>query len=245
MPGRVYTPPEVKSYSFSLGLVHRVFLNDTDVIKQKSETNSYGIISIKALDSTLATVQRVFEARPLLRGISDSITRGDLVLFTFIGKKTYYIVSLISFVYLIFFVYSSYELYKAGLILTLFLLLICGFSDIGGYVIGKIIGGKKLTKISPNKTISGSIGSFLFSIIPIFLYNFYDGNEYPIITLVVLLSLQISLICQIGDLLISYFKRKAKVKDTGSILPGHGGILDRIDGIVFGLPFGLLLLLIR
>ena len=91
MPGRVYTPPEVKSYSFSLGLVHRVFLNDTDVIKQKSETNSYGIISIKALDSTLATVQRVFEARPLLRGISDSITRGDLVLFTFIGKKTYYI----------------------------------------------------------------------------------------------------------------------------------------------------------
>ena len=60
-----------------------------------------------------------------------------------------------------------------------------------------------------------------------------------------MLSLQISLICQIGDLLISYFKRKAKIKDTGSILPGHGGILDRIDGIVFGLPFGLLLLLIR
>ena len=109
----------------------------------------------------------------------------------------------------------------------------------------KTVGGKKLTKISPNKTISGTIGSFIFSIIPIFLYNFYDSSEYPIIIWVVLLSLQISLICQIGDLLISYFKRKAKVKDTGSILPGHGGILDRIDGIVFGLPFGLLLLLIR
>tara|TARA_B100000902_G_scaffold183951_1_gene176527 strand:+ start:479 stop:1129 length:651 start_codon:yes stop_codon:yes gene_type:complete len=154
-------------------------------------------------------------------------------------------IKLICFAYLLLFVYSSNELYNQGPTLTLFILLICIFSDIGGYVIGKIIGGKKLTKISPNKTISGSIGSFIFSIIPIFLYNLYDSSEYPIIVWVVLLSLQISLICQIGDLLISYFKRKAKIKDTGSILPGHGGILDRIDGIVFGLPFGLLLLLIR
>ena len=154
-------------------------------------------------------------------------------------------IKLICFAYLLLFIYSSNELYNEGPALTLFILLICIFSDIGGYVIGKIIGGKKLTKISPNKTISGSIGSFIFSIIPIFLYNFYDSSEYPIIVWVVLLSLQISLICQIGDLLISYFKRKAKVKDTGSMLPGHGGILDRIDGIVFGLPFGLLLLLIR
>ena len=155
------------------------------------------------------------------------------------------LIKLISFSYLLLFIYSSNELYNEGTSLALFILLVCIFSDIGGYVVGKTVGGKKLTKISPNKTISGSIGSFLFSIIPIFLYNFYDRNEYPIIILVVLLSLQISLICQMGDLLISYFKRKAKVKDTGSILPGHGGILDRIDGIVFGLPFGLLLLLIR
>ena len=154
-------------------------------------------------------------------------------------------IKLICFAYFLLFVYSSNELYNQGPALTLFILLICIFSDIGGYVIGKIIGGKKLTKISPNKTISGSIGSFIFSIIPIFLYNLYDSIEYPIIVWVVLLSLQISLICQIGDLLISYFKRKAKIKDTGSILPGHGGILDRIDGIIFGLPFGLLLLLIR
>ena len=152
---------------------------------------------------------------------------------------------LICFAYLLLFIYSSNELYNEGAALTLFILLVCIFSDIGGYVVGKTVGGKKLTKISPNKTISGSIGSFLFSIIPVFLYNSYDGSEYPTIFWFVLLSLQISLICQIGDLLISYFKRKAKVKDTGSILPGHGGILDRIDGIVFGLPFGLLLLLIR
>tara|TARA_B100000579_G_C22810690_1_gene845080 strand:- start:804 stop:1454 length:651 start_codon:yes stop_codon:yes gene_type:complete len=154
------------------------------------------------------------------------------------------LIKLFCFLYLLLFIYSSYELYNIGLDLTLFVLLICIFSDIGGYVVGKIVGGKKLTKISPNKTISGSIGSFVFSIIPIFLYNFYNENEYQLQLSLVFFSLQVSLVCQLGDLLISYFKRNAKVKDTGSILPGHGGLLDRIDGIVFGLPFGLLLLLI-
>jgi len=147
------------------------------------------------------------------------------------------------FFYLLLFIYSASVLYNQGLELTVFILLVCIFSDIGGYVIGNIIGGKKLTKISPNKTISGSIGSFLFSTIPIFIYNIYDSSEYPIKIFIVLLTILVSLTCQIGDLLISYFKRKAKVKDTGSILPGHGGILDRIDGIVFGLPSGVLLLI--
>ena len=123
-----------------------------------------------------------------------------------------------------------------------FILLICIFSAIGGYVVGKSVGGKKLTKISPNKTISGSIGSFIFSLAPIFIYNVYDDNKYQITINMILLSVFISLVCQIGDLIISYFKRKAKIKDTGSVLPGHGGILDRIDGILFGLPLGLLLL---
>ena len=170
--------------------------------------------------------------------------------FTKLIKKIYIknysfrdLISILSFIYLLIFLYMSYILYTIEF--AFLVMSICIFSDIGGYVVGKIFGGKKLTKISPNKTISGSIGSFLFSIIPVFLYNSYDGSEYPIILWLILLSLQISLICQMGDLLISYFKRKAKVKDTGSILPGHGGILDRIDGIVFGLPFGLLLLLIR
>ena len=152
---------------------------------------------------------------------------------------------LLFFTYLLFFIYSSNIIYNLGIDLTLFIILVCVFSDIGGYVIGKSVGGKKLTKISPNKTISGSIGSFLFSIIPILLYNFYNEYLYPISIWIILLSLQTSLICQIGDLLISFFKRKAKIKDTGSILPGHGGILDRIDGIIFGLPFGLLLLSIN
>ena len=117
------------------------------------------------------------------------------------------------------------------------------FSDIGGYVVGKSIGGRKLTKISPNKTISGTIGSFVFSLIPItiiyspYLFsNIITTTDITIITLTILLCLFCSLVCQIGDLFISYLKRKAKVKDTGTILPGHGGILDRVDGIIFALP---------
>jgi len=153
-----------------------------------------------------------------------------------------YFFNTICFFYLLLFIFSANNLYNQGLELTLFILLVCTFSDIGGYTIGKNIGGKKLTKISPNKTISGCIGSFIFSLAPIFIYNVYDSNKYPITIYMILISVFISLICQIGDLIISYFKRKAKIKDTGSVLPGHGGILDRIDGILLGLPFGLLLL---
>ena len=155
-----------------------------------------------------------------------------------------YGVNVISSLYLIFFTYSAFEIYKQGLNLIIFLLLICIFSDIGGYVIGKTVGGKKLTKISPNKTISGSIGSFIFSFIPIiiflFIYKLTKSNEFQIYAnefpSILYVCLFISLICQLGDLFISFFKRKAKIKDTGSILPGHGGLLDRIDGIVFAIP---------
>tara|TARA_B110000027_G_C16060159_1_gene274077 strand:+ start:117 stop:779 length:663 start_codon:yes stop_codon:yes gene_type:complete len=112
-------------------------------------------------------------------------------------------------------------------------------SDVGGLIFGKIIKGKKLTKISPNKTISGSVGSFLFSITLIpFFFNHFDN--YQIFTLFII-TILISFISQVGDLSISFLKRKAKVKDTSDILPGHGGFLDRIDGIIFAIPFGLLL----
>ena len=149
----------------------------------------------------------------------------------------------LSFFYLTFFaiiVCYSYD-EKISLI---FILLVCIFSDVGGYIIGKTIGGKKLTKISPKKTISGSIGSLFFSIIPLFILNIYDNDEYPIKIFIFLLCLLISLACQIGDLFISYLKRKAKVKDTGNILPGHGGLLDRIDGIILAVPVGIVGLII-
>ena len=122
----------------------------------------------------------------------------------------------------------------------LFILSVCFFSDIGGYVIGKLIGGKKLTKISPNKTISGSFGSFLFSIFPLLLFYNYNQYEYFLSINNFLFCLIISLVCQLGDLFISYLKRKAKIKDTGVILPGHGGLLDRTDGIIFAVPFAYL-----
>ena len=120
----------------------------------------------------------------------------------------------------------------------LYVLSVCICSDIGGYIIGKNIGGKKLTKISPNKTISGSLGSFCFSMLPLLVFNNFDKFEYSLYSIDnFLFCLKVSLVCQLGDLFVSYFKRKAKVKDTGRILPGHGGILDRIDGIIFAVPF--------
>ena len=108
---------------------------------------------------------------------------------------------------------------------------------------GKIFKGPKLTRISPNKTYSGTIGSFLLSLPAGMIYNNYLGNESKILDplILLLLILFISLISQIGDLIISFFKRKAKIKDTGKILPGHGGLLDRIDGLIFVIPIMFLI----
>ena len=125
---------------------------------------------------------------------------------------------------------------------VLYLLIICIFTDIGGYVFGKVIGGKKLTKISPNKTYSGSIGSFLLSILIGYLCYKFQSNLFLININIFVLIIITSFMSQVGDLFISLLKRQAKIKDTGSILPGHGGVLDRIDGILFALPIGLLLI---
>ena len=126
--------------------------------------------------------------------------------------------------------------------LVLYLLIICILTDIGGYVFGKIIGGKKLTKISPNKTFSGSIGSFLLSIFIGYLFYKIQTDLLLININIFILIIITSFTSQVGDLFISLLKRKAKIKDTGSILPGHGGVLDRIDGMLFALPIGLLVI---
>ena len=123
----------------------------------------------------------------------------------------------------------------------LFLISICIFSDIGGLLFGKIFKGKKLTKISPNKTISGSIGSFVMSIVLIPMFYFLFQGKFNSQLDMVILVIFVSFICQLGDLFISFLKRKAKVKDTGDLLPGHGGILDRIDGMLFALPAGIII----
>jgi len=114
-------------------------------------------------------------------------------------------------------------------------------SDIGGLTFGKIFKGKKLTKISPNKTISGSIGSFFLSFLLIpFFYELFTDQK---ITSLIIITAIISLTTQLGDLFISIIKRKARVKNTSDLLPGHGGILDRIDGLMFALPIGFLLII--
>ena len=135
-----------------------------------------------------------------------------------------------------------------GLNFFLFLIIVCIFTDIGGYIFGKTFKGPRLTKVSPKKTYSGVIGSFLISLIFGLVYIKYLGQKSRILLeidliFIILLILLISLISQVGDLIISYFKRKAKIKDTGKILPGHGGFLDRIDGIIFVMPLTYLCVL--
>ena len=157
-------------------------------------------------------------------------------------KNSIAIANISSLLFLVILVLVCYDIYNKPPIGLVFILLICIFSDTGGYIIGNLVGGKKLTKISPKKTISGSVGSFIFSLIPLLIFWYYykqtnDSNFYTRnFSSLIPVSLFLSLICQLGDLFISYFKRMAKVNDTGSILPGHGGLLDRIDGVIFVIP---------
>jgi phosphatidate cytidylyltransferase len=120
----------------------------------------------------------------------------------------------------------------------LLVVIICVSTDIGGYVFGNIFKGPKLTKISPKKTYSGVIGSFLLSLLftNLFLDFLSNVETFEFTKEMFLFILLVSLVSQIGDIIISYFKRKSKIKDTGTIIPGHGGILDRIDGMIFALP---------
>ncbi len=144
------------------------------------------------------------------------------------------------FIFCFLFLFFSDQLY---LKLILYLIIFgCIASDIGGFIFGKIFKGPKLTKISPNKTYSGALGSIIFTCatISIFMFFFTNSFSYKII----IISIFTSISCQLGDLIFSFLKRKAKIKDTGNILPGHGGILDRIDGILVGVPIGFITLIL-
>ena len=153
-------------------------------------------------------------------------------IYRFLGKAF----SLFYLIALVFLIFLNFEQKNY----IFFILSVSIASDMGGLTIGRIFKGKKLSKISPNKTISGSIGSFIFSLslIPIFYEQLIIVNIYSLI----LFTFLISLITQLGDLFISFLKRKAHVKNTSDLLPGHGGFLDRTDGIIFAVPLGILLL---
>ena len=148
----------------------------------------------------------------------------------------------ITHVYLIYFALTIWLFLNSNIndnkILFLFIISISIATDIGGYVFGKTFKGKKITKISPNKTYSGMAGSFILSLLTSLIFV----NKVNLSDNIFILTILLSLISQIGDLFISYLKRKANVKDTGKFLPGHGGLLDRIDGILITLPVGLILI---
>ena len=160
-------------------------------------------------------------------------------------KKIYFFLSNLFFILFIFifslFFFLLYNFPQSKFII-LVLLIGCVSSDIGGYIFGKILKGPKLTKISPNKTFSGAIGSFIFSCTLFSSLIYYESKVFNLT--IVIIGLMISLFCQIGDLFFSYLKRKANIKDTGNLLPGHGGLLDRLDGIFFGIPFGFIALIL-
>tara|TARA_B100000886_G_C20348268_1_gene459700 strand:- start:178 stop:807 length:630 start_codon:yes stop_codon:yes gene_type:complete len=138
------------------------------------------------------------------------------------------------FIFLLFAFYSFYDL-SIELSLLIFVILICISTDIGGYIFGKTFKGPKITKISPNKTYAGMFGGYLLSLVCLSIvtnYIYYLGSYFELF----LITLLLSTVSQIGDIIVSSFKRKAGVKNTGNLIPGHGGLLDRIDGMIFAVP---------
>jgi len=160
-----------------------------------------------------------------------------------LNKLTFFfgLIFLIFSFYLIFQIRNFYSDNNLNLFNFMFILILCISTDIGGYLIGKTLKGPRLTKISPNKTISGSLGSYSASMVALyfyFKYSYFFFEKTIILNFnLIIIILIISSISQAGDLLISLFKRKSNLKDTGNLIPGHGGLLDRIDGIIFAFPF--------
>ena len=153
-----------------------------------------------------------------------------------VSKTSYFL----GILFLILSIISAFLLKNSNFLFFWLVILISVFSDIGGFVFGKVFKGPKLTKISPNKTYSGVFGSLIFSLIIGFIYIHYNEQFLTKFNLnylnLIMIIILISIINQIGDLIISYFKRLKNIKNTGKILPGHGGLLDRIDGIIFTIP---------
>ena len=172
----------------------------------------------------------IYEFSNILKNI---FKRNKKKLFIFLNLFIFYICLFASQIY--FFLSSEFENKQN---IFLFILSICIFTDIGGYIFGKIFKGKKLISISPNKTYAGLIGSFTCSFIICILFIIYFSFPIDLI----IFTFLISLISQLGDLSISFLKRKANIKDTGNFLPGHGGLLDRLDGMIFAIPIGIKIL---
>ena len=208
----------IKRFLTSLALITLIFLIFTYTYILVSSLLILGIFSF-------------LEFSNIIKKVTKSASKNFLINFIFIN---YVFVFSITFYYLT-------NFFNTKIILFL-ILMSCISSDIGGYIFGKVLKGPKLTKISPNKTISGAIGSLFFSclIISLLFYFITKNMNYSI----VMIGIFTSIGCQIGDLFFSFLKRKAKIIDTGNFFPGHGGVLDRLDGIFFGIPIGYLSLIL-
>ena len=159
-------------------------------------------------------------------------------------KNIFYYLGII---FLMFSFYTTYILYyiNESYINFLFILVICVSTDIGGYIFGKLFKGPKLTNISPKKTYSGSIGGFALTILSTSLFfkiSLFFPEDTKIFLSTYMSAILISFVSQIGDIIISYFKRLNKIKHTGNLIPGHGGLLDRVDGMIFAFPFYYIIL---
>ena len=195
------------------------------------------IIAMVSWVEFYALIAKIFTKRNLIQKIQ-----------RFIYKS----ISLFYLSLLIFFIIFIEVNHSQLKIFIIYSILVSILTDIGGLITGKLFKGKKLTKISPKKTISGSVGSFFFSLLLLtfFCQDLIGIMPWTVLTTTInhnflqllLITLTISLTSQLGDLFFSYLKRKAKVKDTSDLLPGHGGVLDRIDGIIFAIPVGFYLL---
>ena len=213
------------------------------------------------------TLKRILSSLILIPIVFFFIIKGSFFFIFFLGvfllfasyewiKMSKNQIRFVGILYLLFCSYSALVLRDRGADLLFFVILICISTDIGGYVFGRLFKGPKLIKISPNKTYAGMIGGFFLSFITglIFVYTILNSNLsvfYPqyfgamiyinlnFFWLLIFIFL-ISAVSQVGDLVISYFKRLAKIKNTGNIIPGHGGLLDRVDGIIFAIPAAVL-----
>ncbi len=189
----------------------------------------YAIYNLKVLVISLFIISSIliYEFVNILKYI---FKKNKINLFIFLNLFIFYVCLFSLQIY--FFLSGEFEKKQT---IFLFILLICIFTDIGGYIFGNIFKGKKLTSISPNKTYAGMIGSFICSLTICILFIIYFNFSFHFMFFTFL----ISLVSQSGDLFISYLKRKANIKDTGNFLPGHGGFLDRLDGIIFAIPVGI------
>ena len=213
-------------------------------MKKNFKKRVYTSISLLLILFLMLINNYIFAYILIIAGIFSIIEFLGISLIIFKKEKIKSFLSNFMFIAYIFFFCSALLIFSNFVhlkIMIFTIILTCIASDIGGFVFGKIFKGAKLTKISPNKTVSGAVGSIIFSCITFFLVIFYMTNNLNLIILFVAISTSIA--CQIGDLFFSYLKRKSFLKDTGNLLPGHGGVLDRVDSILLGVPIGFITLL--